>query len=250
MKAPAKDVLRIGGGNVYINNPQPAKAAQVAARTRSHSWGWSEAGRLVDEVRDLANYRVLSAFGFADMSDANDCIMMVRKGLAVRHFSMTQVCDDSMPSKIAHDRTFSMIAYEAPFLGKVGRKDAVVCHIAIHPNWIAGYGADNEQPGVIREYIESMEGLANMLAFAKAMGWLIVVSGDFNLPPRKSDRSYTTTYDLFKQYRLKVKTDGIDGVAWDNRLDLVEWHTIGKRTTKSDHDVWTVADLRRKTRRK
>lgn len=39
MKAPAKGVLRVGGGNVYVNHKNPARAVGVAMATRP----WSQA---------------------------------------------------------------------------------------------------------------------------------------------------------------------------------------------------------------
>ncbi len=249
VKAPGKGILRVGAGNKYVANKTPAKAVAVAASQLAHSWGSNEATNVVDDWRKRTGYQTYAApAGFVDMRDAHDCVTSLRKirGVNVRHVSFTQVCDDAEPSKIAHDRVFSMLAYEAPFLGKVNNRVAVVCHINIHPN------AVNHNPprssGVTREYIRSMQALDQMLTFAKAMGWLIVVSGDFNLTPTKAkDRAYLDSYDLFRKYRLTVKTQGLDGIAFDSRLSLVHWTVIPKGArTGADHP-WVVADLKRKS---
>lgn len=243
MKAPAADVLRIGGGNVFIKNPAPAKAVNIALATRPHSWAWSEGANLVEHVRGRKGYAPLISVGSDDPHDANDCIMQVRRSLDVVHFSMTQACEDVRGSRVGHQRTFSMLTYKAPVLGA----KAVVCHIGVHPNWVAGI--KNERSPIVREYVKSMAVLDVMLDFAEAMGWIIVVTGDFN--SRQHDKKpFRTFYDVAKDHRLTVKTEGIDGVAWDRRLTLAGWHTIPKSRTKSDHDVWTVADFRRKGARK
>lgn len=246
MKAPEKDVLRIGGGNVYVGNKTPEKAVRAAQRLRTHSWGWSEGKNLPKHLRAVKNYDPLISFGSADPADANDCVMQVRKTLDVEHFSMTKVCDDVPDSKVGHRRTFSMIAYAAPFLGE----DVTVCHIAIHPNWIVGI--DGTASKVVQEYIESLVGLRAMLAFAKAMGWHIVVTGDFNTrrPGKNNRKSFETVYDVFADFNLAVKVQGIDGIAYDRRLALVNFEVIDPRRYGSDHPVWTVADFRRKAARR
>lgn len=243
MKAPAADLVRIGGGNAYVNNPAPEKAVGIAMATRPHSWGWSEGMGVIEHVRGRKGYDALTQIGSDDPRDANDCIMQVRKGLDVVHFSMTQACEDVPGSKVGHQRTYSMLAYKAPMLGK----NAVVCHIAVHPNWVSGI--DSERHPVVREYVRSMEVLRHMLAFAEDMGWLIVVTGDFN-SRKGDDKTFETVYDVFADFRLSVRTEGIDGVAWDRRLVLDGWHLIPKRRTRSDHDFWTVADFRRKGRKR
>jgi hypothetical protein len=242
---PPKGVLRLGAGNIYVANPKPAYAVDVALDWHPHSWGWAEMGtdaRLARREGAQRDYHALTAFGFEDMRDANDCIMHVRKALNVRHFSMTQVCDDANPDKLAHDRTFSMLAYEAPWLGKVGGDPAVACHIAIHPNWVTGFR--NPDAPIVREYVDSMRALDAMLRFADAMGWLTTVTGDFNLPKRQGDRAYLTSYDVFEAYRMRVKMEHIDGIAYDRRLDLVDWAVVHKARTKSDHP-WVLGDFER-----
>lgn len=236
MRAPGKGILRIGAGNVYVGNKDKARAVAVAAGTRSHSWGWAEGAGLARLTRRRTGYKTLSAggFNFEDPRDADDCIMMVRKGLTVRHFSMTQVCDDAEQRKVAHDRTFSMLAYEWGGLH--------VCHIAIHPNWIVGF--DRKGPGVVREYIKSMRALDGMLTMARSLRWAPVVTGDYNT--RKNDRKdYLDVFDVLEKHKLRVRMEGIDGVAWDRRLDLKGWKVIPKRQTGSDHP-WIVADFRRR----
>lgn len=237
MEQPAANILRIGGGNVYVGNRDRDRAVNTALSTFPHSWGWSEGAHLPSTLRGRDHYDALIAVGAEDGYDANDCVMQVRKTLDVVHFSMTRACEDVPGSKVGHQRQFSMIAYEAPMLG-VGIR---VCHIAIHPNWVAGF--DSTGSAVVREYLNSMQVLRAMLAFAEAMGWVIVVTGDFN-SHKGDDKSFETVYDVFKDARLRVKTDGLDGVAWDRRLVREEWHLIPKSATGSDHDNWVVADFR------
>jgi hypothetical protein len=243
MKAPVADIVRIGGGNVYVKNPAPAKAVRLATSQRPHSWGWSEGANLPGHLRASRGFDPLIAVGANNKRDANDCVMQVRKGLDVVHTSMTRACDAVPGSRIGKERVFSMIAYEAPMLGK----GAVICHVAVHPNWVAGI--DSASNPVAREYVKSMGVLRDMLTFARAMGWLIVVTGDFN-SRKHDDKPFETIYDVFKDFRLSVRTEGIDGIAWDHRLTLDAWHTIPKSRTKSDHDFWVMADLRRKGRRR
>lgn len=242
MKAPAEGVLRIGGGNAYVANKTPEKAVNAAAATRAHSWGWSEGKNLPHLLRELKGHNALIANGMPDRADSNDCVMHFRKSLAVVHTSMTKACDDVPGSKVGHRRTFSMLAYEAPMLGK----GAVVCHVAIHPNWVVGF--DGAGAEVVQEYLRSLDVLATMLAFAKGMGWHIVVTGDFNTR-RGQKKPYRTVYDVFKDAGLAVKTEGIDGVAYDRRLRLVGWEAPNPQRWGSDHDHWTIADFASRKRK-
>ena len=247
--APGAGVLRIGAGNVYVANKTPARAVSIAASQRAHSWASNESTNVVDDWRKRTGYITYAApAGFRDMRDAHDCVTMKRKvkGTHLRHVSFTQVCEDALPKKIAHDRVFSMLAYEAPFLRKATDKAVpVVCHINIHPNPVNHDPARTQ--GVTREFIESMVNLDKMIAFTKALGYIIVVSGDFNLSAsRAKTRTYLTPYDVFKKHGLIVKMEGIDGVAYDRRLRLVDWDVIPKGArTGADHP-WIVADFRRK----
>lgn len=233
-------VLRLGGGNIYVGNRKPREAIDYALSQRPHSWGWSEMGTDARNARDAGKehgYRTLSAFGFEDMRDANDCIMHIRQGLNIRHFSMTQVCDDAQPEKLAHDRTFSMLAFEAPFLSP----DSVVCHIAIHPNWITG--VESPTSPIARQYVRSVKGLDAMLDFAGDMGWIRAVTGDFNSRQGQSKR-FPTVYDVLGDHRLQVKTEGIDAIAWDRALRLEDWKIVPKARTGSDHP-WLLAEFSR-----
>lgn len=229
-------VVRIGCGNLYVANQQPRYAIDVALSHKVDSWGWSEMGTNINNARLVGRrhqMHTLTAFGFGDRRDANDCVMHVSKDRALRHFSMTQVCDDANPTKLAHDRTFSMVAYE------LAGMDNVLAHIAIHPNWVKGFNNPNAQ--IVKEYVESVMGLEAMLRFAKAMGWHRVVTGDFNLPKR-ADKPFRTTYDVFRQQQLNTKTVNIDGMAWDKTLGLNVWKVIDKQRTGSDHP-WIVAEF-------
>jgi hypothetical protein len=175
-------------------------------------------------------------FGFKDMRDATDCPMMLRKGLQLRHFQMTQVCDDSNPTKVAHDRVFSVLAYKW--------NGITVAHIQIHPNAVNPY--DSPTMGVVKEFVKSMIRLNHMMEFCEAMGWVLVVTGDFNLAPRR-DKDYLTMYDLFTAHNMKWKVSGVDGIAWnDKKLRLVKYYPIKARPYGSDHPYWTVADFARR----
>lgn len=246
MKAPAVGLVRVGGGNIDTTNPNTEHAVQVAMDTQSDSWGWSEGNKTPHHLRKMKDYRGLTAFGFEDMKDANDCTMMVHRERDVVHFSMTQVCEDAEPAKLAHDRTFSMIAYRVPEFGGKSNDKAVMCHVAMHANWVQGF--DNPDRSIVQEYVESMHGLDAMLAFARVMGWFIVVTGDGNLSIKEGDtKTYFTMYDVFDKHRLKVWAEHIDVMAYDKRLELVNKEKIGQQRTHSDHKWWLVGDLDRKS---
>lgn len=198
----------------------------------------TEGAKIGDEIRALKGWRGLGAVGFADDKDANDCRMMYRTSLDLEHFQMTKVSRDLGDSKVGHARTFSVLAYAAPFI----KPGAVACHVAVHPNWVEGI--DNPRSPVVAEFKKSMRALDAMLEFAKAMGWYRAVSGDFN---SKADtaKPYDTVWTVLKRHRMAYETDhhGLDAVAWDRRLTLVDWTLIPKRRTGGDHPNWTVADL-------
>jgi hypothetical protein len=240
MKSPSKNVLRIGSGNVYIANQTPRAAVRLAMGAKAHSWGWSEAGNIVGLLSARKGYDALSYMGTSNPRDSNDCAMVVRKGLEVEHFSMTRVCSDVPGTKIGQPRVFSMLAYRAPALG-----GAVVCHVAIHPNWVVGLTSPSNP--VVREYVESMLALRRMLSFARAMGWVIVVTGDFNTR-RRAKKNYLTVYDIFKEFDLVARVANIDGAAWDKRLRLTSWKVIPTTQIPGGDHPWVVADFMAKPR--
>jgi hypothetical protein len=227
-------VLRIGAGNVYVANKTKGRAVAKAVSLKCHSWGWSEGTNLGPLIRRRKDYHALwPMYGFKDMRDATDCPMMLRRGLPLRHFSMTQVSDDSNPTKIAHDRVFSVLAYKWNGL--------TIAHIQIHPNAVNPY--NDASSGVVKEFVKSMIRLDRIMNLCHAMGWVMVVTGDFNLSPRKP-KPYLTMYDLFKKRGMLWRVNGVDGIAWDNKkLRLVKYYPIKAKPYGSDHTYWTVADF-------
>ena len=239
MLSPGKNVLRVGHGNFYFKNRRPAQAVQVMRSTHSHSFGGNECVNVVDRLSNLTGYHELKPFGFADQRDAKDCITVVRKSLAVKHFSMTQVCRDTDPRKLAKDRVFSMVTYQHPAVGPV-------CHINIHPNPINFIRNDEAEPDIVDQFVRSMRNLDRMIKFSLMMGWHPVVTGDYNLDVvNAKQRSYLNMYDLFAKYDMSYRTKHIDGIAWCNHLKLKRLHVITGDRTGSDHP-WLIADLVRR----
>lgn len=243
---PAAGVLRIGAANVYQGNPAMARALALARGANFHSWGWSEGDGLVRHLPKRGHSRYVSLTANEGMRaprmlDVNDCFMQAARTLNIVHFSMTKACEEIPGNKIAHQRTFSMLAYKADRV----RKGMVVCHIAIHPNWVVGL---NKGP-VVDRYVDSLAVLGKMIQFAKTQGWAVVVSGDFNTLQNQK-KPFRTCYDVFRYHKLKVRTVSIDGFAWDaSKLSLTGWHTVPERVTKADHP-WLIAEFKKPTKKK
>lgn len=230
-------VIRIGHGNEYVNNKKPNASIKVATNTGAASWGWNEATRIVPQLARLEAYRDFRQEGVADPKDGNDCVSMVRKSLHVRHASFTQVCEDTRPERLAKDRVFTQVAYEHPAV------ERPINHINIHPNPINFLRNPNSRPPIVDEFIKSMNALAAMVEYSNDLGFITVVSGDFNLTLKKSrECNFLHMYRIFDRYKMNYRTYGIDGIAWNRVLKLKRMHRIGKLWTGSDH-VWLVADL-------
>jgi len=122
-------------------------------------------------------------------------------------------CEASTPVRIAPERwnSFSAFAIDS---------HRVTCHIHLHPH----AGVQGEEGRIARgsdrgqKYAEQMDVFADMLDFADAMSWLVVVTADANAIDKGSDP--ISPYSIMRKHKLEIASHHLDVMAWSPWLDL------------------------------
>lgn len=221
--------LTIGHANIH-NSKQGVK---VASRSGADSFGINEGGRRIGMLRALSRYREFhGAGGKADAPHRGgpSSPIITRKNLPSLGTLALQVSEQVNASlRVAPDRWITVSCFEHG----VGP----VAHVNIHPNAaVKGLSMKNDR---VAEYDEFMRSLNRLISFLKAEGFHVVVTGDYNLA-RSGKTGALTPYQVFDGHGMRVKTIGIDGIAWTTGLTLRRFHKIPKKRLRSDHNGFTA----------
>jgi hypothetical protein len=212
------------------------RPAVVTAQIRAHQptmVGLSEAYGILPELGRLRDYRlVVEAGGQDQRRGQKDNPVLIRRGLRSLGSGQVFGCDASTPVKIAPERWFTYSTVAVPDVGPV-------CHIVLHPHALVQskvngrIRTDEDRP---RQFGRQMDIFAHLLTFAKAMKWLVVVTGDLNF--RDTGDDARSPYQIMRNNSLKVITRGIDCIAFTPRLRL-DVSEVPAPTTITDHP-WLI----------
>src|SRR4051794_33543610 len=162
----------------------PAVVTREIRRHRATMVGLTEAYGILADLGRLRDYRLVVEGGGQDRRRGQkDNPILIRTGLRSLGSGQVLGCNASTPVRIAPERWFTYSAQQVPDVG-------AVCHVVLHPH----AGVQDKANGRLRtdidrgrEYGRQMDGFTALLAFAAAMGWLIVVTGDLNFRDHGDD---------------------------------------------------------------
>ena len=177
--------------------------------------GLTEAYGILPALGRMRDFRLVVESGGKDRKRGQkDNPILVRKELRSLGSGQVIGCNASTPLKIAPERWFTYSAFEVPQVG-------AVCHVVLHPH----AGVQDKASGLLRtdndrarEYGRQMKGLEAILDLAAAMGWRIIVTGDMNFRDHGADP--LSPYDILRSHGLKVRSHGIDCIAFTPALGL------------------------------
>lgn len=177
--------------------------------------GLTEAYGILPDLGKMRGYRLIVENGGRDQRRGQkDNPILVHSGMRSLGSGQIFACNASTPVRIAPERWFTYAAFEVPDVG-------AVCHIVLHPH----PAVQDQASGKLRtdtdrgrEFGRQMDAFTALLQFAKAMEWLIVVTGDVNFHDRGSDPR--SPYSILRAQGLKVKSHGLDCIASSPELGL------------------------------
>jgi hypothetical protein len=212
--------------------------AALRAAIRKHSpdsAGITEGYGVLEELRKMSEYRLVVETGGKDQRRGQkDVPILVRGRLESLGSGQVYGCEPSTPLRIAPERWFTY---------SVVRTDlGPVFHLCLHPHAVV----QDKENGVLLSSARALEFRAQMVRFdalldwAAAMGWEIVVTGDFNF--RDKGASSSSPYRIMRQHGMDYESEGLDGVGWTRRLNMRV--TRAERPDSVSNHPWMLARAR------
>ena len=211
----------------------PVIATREIRRHQPTIVGLTEAYGILPALGSMRGYRLVVESGGKDRRRGQkDNPILVASDLRSLGSGQVFGCDASTPAKIAPERWFTFSAFEVPEVGPL-------CHVVIHPHaavQLQPSGMLRTDTARAREFARQMDVFTALLAFAKAMKWAIVVTGDFNFRDVGDDAR--SPYGILRGQSLKLVSRNLDCIAFSPKLEL-EVSEITAPSSITDHP-WLV----------
>lgn len=219
-------MLTISYLNVYVGNRAPRKAIDRMLAREPDSFGVGEAMRSMSILAGRLRYRLHRATGRTSQRRgvADTPILTHKRYMPLGTLAM-QISKMVEPTRIAPERWVVVSLFEHP-LGKVA-------HVNIHPN-AQVQNKTTARPHV-DQYARSVTTLRRLLRFLLRCEYLVVLTGDLNYRVNKVQDPWSP-YLMFDELGMKYRATGIDAVAWSPNLRVVDWKTVPREETGSDHN--------------
>lgn len=219
-----------------LHGPDFTKAdAKAAMALGADSLAFSEANVLARWLRRRVRYRCRVMRSSIDtrrvrspLGDAGDNPVMVKRGHKRLQSWGVMACTPSEPVRIAPARFLYGEAYAHPF--------GDVEHLSAHPNAGVSKFRTLRVPRV-RKYAATMRMLEAKVRRAQDKGRLVIVTGDLQMSKRCTQR--WSPDQTFRRLGLRTYAAGIDWIAYDPRLVLLEAKVLEPRPGH-DHP-WILA---------
>ena len=218
----------IGMLNVHNNE----RAARYMLRQRCDVLAFNEANRLTSLVASLKGYRAVVGTPVRDKRrSAAETPLLVRKQHRSLGSFAWRASELVQPERIAPDRWVTASAQIIDGFGPL----AVV---NVHPNAMTdGRTIDVAR---VRESAELWATVSRLLTFLVDEGLPVVLAGDVNARADHDTPGWAGAYDVIKQHELRPVTSGLDVIAFDRRLRLVEKQIVARHVHGSDHPAIIV----------
>lgn len=221
--------VRVGHLNIWSANKSLGRALQVVKDSRCHSFGLNEAGRVVPDLRTWRDWRLVVGRPGPNEETRRggwDTPIVTRDELLPLGEMSLRISERVAASaRVAPDRWLAGSFFESP----VGP----VAHLNVHLN-----AAVKDQPDTrarVVEYSESVESLSRAVAFLRAEGFSVVVSGDVNYAESWRETDWSP-YVLFGSLGFDWRSVGVDVIAWSPDLVAVSpLRIVPKSETGSNH---------------
>lgn len=195
-------------------NRNPAGVIRAVRGIEPDLVGFSEAYAILPELQALADFRLIVENGGADRRRGQkDNPILARRGLTSHGSGQVWGCAPSTPLKYAPERWFT---YSVTALGR----GAPLFLLTLHPHPMVqdkdtGGFLDNDRA---KEFAAMMRRFDDLLRWADAMGWRVVVVGDMNFRDRGD--APLSPYTIMRKHGLSVKSRGLDAVGFSPELRM------------------------------
>ena len=219
-----------------LHGPSATRHPVIATREiRRHQptiVGLTEAYGILPALGSMRGFRLVVESGGKDRRRGQkDNPILVASDLRSLGSGQVIGCNASTPPKIAPERWVTFSAFEVPEVGPL-------CHLVLHPHAAVqlASGLLRTDTDRAREFGRQMDVFTALLAFAKAMKWAVVVTGDLNFRDLGDDAR--SPYGILRAQSLKVVSRGLDCIAFSPQLKL-EVSEVEAPSSITDHP-WLV----------
>lgn len=234
-------ILRVGLGNCGGHGRTKKYKARLIEQLNVASFGLNEGDGATRHFRDPRFQVHAAARGGENRMPRGylDTAILRKRRWPLLRFRSERISDRVWSSiRNAPDRHATVVCYRHP----IGDVAHVNVHLNAAPGPLRGW---NPQHPVVREYARSVAALDRILTELRSdpdHDWLIIVTGDMNLPV--SVRRPWSVGPVLAKHGLFLRTVHLDYLAFDRRLALTRpLRVLPRRVTGADHP-WLVARFR------